>query len=115
MFIEVRENVFVNLEQVKEIRFIEEDKTPYSDKENYWVFVLGYASPTDYWNGEYAIETKQFGTKEEALKWFEEKIKPALEEYRKSKLLAPQDIAEFIEGINYDTSVIREFFEKERA
>ncbi len=79
MWIEVKENAFVNLSQVKHI-FLE------WDDEWSWVFVYS-ASP---WDSEeapgYLCETSQrFKTREEALKWFEENIKPALNDYNHSK------------------------------
>ena len=85
MFVEIRENVFVNLEQVKQIKFIKKD-IAYTGAENYWVFVLEYADEsTEYWNGEHAVWSENFPSREEALKWFEENIKPALNDYNHAK------------------------------
>ena len=101
MFIEVREDEYVNLEQVVSIYLFDESET---DIPKYRWFV-------ETTNGQ--VFSKAFKNEEDARVWFKENIKPALEEYRKSKMVALQDIAQFVEGINYDTSIIREIFEKE--
>lgn len=74
MFIEVNFNTYVNLEQVKSIELVE------GYKESYWIFRID--SGTDYSDG--VISSYKF-TRKDAILWFEENIKPALENYNKIK------------------------------
>lgn len=83
MFVKVRENTYVNLEQVEGITLYEGDYYC-------WHFFVDEGEP---------IESDDFKTKEEALKWFNESIEPALNYYYKAKISAPLDIATYQESI----------------
>ena len=80
MFVEVRENVFINLEQVKEI-FLEKGRGGWQ-----WVFVYS-SSPWDSEDepGYLAESSLCFSDKEEALKWFKENIKQYLKDYNRAR------------------------------
>jgi len=82
MFIEVNNNTYVNLEQVKAFRLMA------SNEGYYWAFYIRDDS----------IESPTFKKKEEALLWFKTEIRPMLREYNNSKY-ALFEIATFLDQI----------------
>ncbi len=70
MFVKIEENSYVNLERIEGIEL----KSTYT--KYYWAFWGSDGEP---------FETKEFETKEDALKWFKDNIEPALKDYNKSR------------------------------
>ncbi len=73
MFVKIKENEYVNLEQVISIYLFDESET--STPKYRWFFETANKR----------IFTNTFKTKDEAFEWFERNIKPYLNDYNHAK------------------------------